>query len=328
MSVAITGVLADGSVPANPNARPLVPLEQTLPWARGEDGWVAIAVRTAAGLPTSLTGATLSFAVARAGEVVPLFTRAGIVTDALAGLARFQLVAADTVDLPHGRYRYDVFLTDDDGRHQIVLASTFMVLEAEQSPEDDASSPITDPIIRGNVQDLAALALVDASSLGDGFLLFVIDEDNYFQVRIGLGLEEDGEDVIAALGLEDGQWRRFVVVADGTASGAGDLEEGPELTGSNQTVTPGVSKVSRYVQRVSIASTVTVNIDVTGLEADDLVEFVREANTGAGTLTFTQTGPAGGSWTIAGGLPKARALMFWFYGGSLQSAGREYRKPS
>jgi hypothetical protein len=81
--------------------------------------------------------------------------------------------------------------------------SSFVVLDAVTRVGDggSAASPIP-PVTNGAVDSLEDLALVEASRLTDGFLIFVRDEDAYYQIRIG----EEDPGGINALNLADGQW--------------------------------------------------------------------------------------------------------------------------
>lgn len=224
----------------------------SISWARGSDGEVEIVVTDGSGEPVDLTGRTVAFGIRAADTSTSLLLgRAAVLTDAPAGVATVYLNAADTANLATGRYRYDVWLEDETGRHQIIKASPFVVIEAVLRVGDvpGAETPLA-PMILGAVDTVNTtgrkLSAVDASRLDDGFLVYVIEKDAYYQVRIGLDLAVDHDTVETALGLADGQWKRFEVAATGgggatilTRELVGDWTSG---VGDPETVFPGSAK--------------------------------------------------------------------------------------
>lgn len=205
---------------------PGVPPVITVRIARGEDGAVQITVVDQAGAPVNLMGMSVAFEVKRYDtDTSPLFpARAATLTDPTHGVCVVYLTPSDTGGLSTGHYRYDVWLTDAGGlRHQIVKASTFVVLEAILSAGDSPSSatPVS-PVTNGWVADVAALATVASSQLGPGFVLWVVDSGagigSYWHTEVGKGYAIDSSH-IAALGLSGGQWVKGL----GGSAGAGGV---------------------------------------------------------------------------------------------------------
>jgi hypothetical protein len=228
MVQSIVGVLRDtGSTSVLP--------VQPISWVRGEDGAIGLTVTDEARAVVNLTGRVVEAGFRGTdSSAVPLFVRLAVLTAPLTGECTFYLSAADTAGLAPGVYRFDVWVTDEDGRHQVVAASNFRVTEADTLPGEGggSASPIA-PVVNGNVADLDDLALVDASRLGWGFLIYVTAEDDYFQVRIDSGLSADA-DHVAALGLTNGWWARAELGS--AASGTVESVTAPE--GDMLTVDP------------------------------------------------------------------------------------------
>jgi hypothetical protein len=222
MLLRITGVYLTGTLPTG--VVPRTPAPAPLPWARGADGTIQVVVIDESGAPVNLASSSLVLGCRRLdSDSIPLFTRAGTVTDAVNGVCDFAIAAADTEGLAPGGYRYDVWLTDASGRQQIVRASAFTVLESEtRSSESGGSSAPIPPVVTGAVDTVngpsgTMLSAVVASQLTDGFLLYVRDHDAYFNIQIGKGLPVDHDTVETALDLPGGQW----VIFSGGGGGTG-----------------------------------------------------------------------------------------------------------
>lgn len=331
MVIKIQGVYENGQE-RDDGLTPLQAVEAPMSWPKGADGYIEIEIVDPAGNPVNISGMAVSIGIrALSYDAEPTLARAAALTNPTVGLSAAPLVAADTSDLDVGPYILDAWLTNDLGRHQVVRAGTFEIREVALLPGEDpgAATPVS-AITSGGVDTLEELAEVPTSMLStSGLLLYVEEEGAYYGFRLGMDLDVDGETVIDG-DRAGAQWELLQTAGepdDGAAAGDG-VATGTDLTGSTQTVTPGSDKVSRYRLRAAIASGVTVTLSVTGLEDGDLVEIVREASTGAGTLTIAQTGIGGGTWTIAGNLTKARARKFYFNGVDLVSVGLEWRDAS
>lgn len=204
----VTGVLL-GIAPSGASRPPV----HTLSIPRGSHWQIELLVTDEEGTPINLTGRAVAIGVKAASGGASLVERAAVLTDPLNGICTVYGTPTDTESLSVTTYRWDGWVDDDDGRHQIVKASNFVVLEAILLPDEDPSpaTPLA-PMINGFVADLDALALVEASRLGPGFELWVVSEGAYYQVRV----DEDFDDAVPALNLDGGQW--IPVAAGGTDS--------------------------------------------------------------------------------------------------------------
>lgn len=181
-------------------------------WRRGEDGSIQVNVTDDAGAAVNITGASVVMTCRRLeADAAPLFARAAVLTQPLLGIAIVTLTAADTDGLSSGPYRFDVWLLDTNGRHQIIRPGGFIVMESDSRIADTPGYvPPVPAILGGSVDTIAELGAVDASNLTDFFAMGVRGTDGgpsgYYHIRIGLGKAVDGVTCITALNLTNGQW--------------------------------------------------------------------------------------------------------------------------
>jgi hypothetical protein len=316
-TVSIRGVLKNGATPSG-SSRPLIPTAQTLTWARGEDGTISILVVDSAGAVVNLTGKSLYLGLRKLDASDPVLVRNAVLTDPTNGRVTFYLTAADTADLSESEPpRYDVWLQDSDGRHQVVPSSFFVVLEAETLTGDSPSSAgIYSPFTNGVVDTVnttgVKLSAVDCTGLTDGFTLWVREKNNYYHIEIGNGYTVDHDVYEIALNLTGGQWKRTPAGPQG-APATPELAAGSNITDTNgQSLTPGSSEVSQYTLSATLTANRSVGVQVSGLVTNQLIEFIRRANTGAFTLTLVNLGPAGGSFVFQPHSTKGQAITLFF----------------
>jgi hypothetical protein len=193
----------------------LIPIH-TLQWPRGSDGTLQILVVDETGAPVNLTGRSMVIGVRQNdSDPTPIFIRACTLTSPTTGIAQAAIAAADTDGLSKGPYRWDCWLTDTNGRHQIVAASTFLVVESETRIADGPSpyTPIS-PLINGAVDTVNStgqtLVSVDASLMTDGYLLWCRQFKCFFHIEVGNAYPVDNVNVATALNLSGGQWVRGI----------------------------------------------------------------------------------------------------------------------
>lgn len=156
----VIGVLQDGTAPsAGVPANPALALEAPA----GADFAVALKVLRPSGQPAELAGATLLLTLKKkAIDAQVLVARLG--TAGVGGQAEFRFVPSDTQSLEAGFYAYDIWLTDAEGRHQVVPTSPFQLQQPVALPSVVGNVPFFPPAnVASKLFLVAAPAFADAA---------------------------------------------------------------------------------------------------------------------------------------------------------------------
>lgn len=224
MQLSLTAVWKNGA--AAPTGKyPLVPPGPALYVPRGEDFTISVLVVGQDGTPVNLTGGAVSFGLRVSDSTAsPILIRAASGLTSI-GACLLTFVAADTEGLAAGTNRWDLWWIESSGaRHQVVLASNFVVLPVDTlSTEMPGSAQPIPPIITSSVDTVnttgVTLASIDATRLTNGFPMFVrlagagaTYPGAFFHIEIngnaGGLYTVDHVDVETALNLTNGQWVR------------------------------------------------------------------------------------------------------------------------
>lgn len=87
--------------------------------------------------PQNITDWTLVFFMAQTENRPVVLTKEATITDAATGKCIVQFQPADTVDLPHGVYRYGLWRTDDGSKTVVVFGDAALQKAPEVAVEDE-----------------------------------------------------------------------------------------------------------------------------------------------------------------------------------------------
>lgn len=133
MVVYLKGLLNDGSNPSP--AHPVDPnTRQTLAFPQGGSVVVELKVVTPADFPIPQVGTLVLTAKKQPQQIPPFFTVYGDWAIAQPGTAMFRIRPADTRLMEFGRYCYDVWLVQDDGSRNQVVALSPLIIEPTNLP--------------------------------------------------------------------------------------------------------------------------------------------------------------------------------------------------
>lgn len=129
MIVAVTGVLADGSLPAG-TIEPKRPTIQPLTVPRAEDVVIKLSVLKADHTAYDITGLTIKLGIRQwKDDASPIAVKTAALTTPASGLADIAVPSVDTAPLAENfDFLYDIVLVDAAGaRWQLVPASAFRI---------------------------------------------------------------------------------------------------------------------------------------------------------------------------------------------------------
>lgn len=124
---------------------------QTLEVAQGEDRQIELTFTTDGSTPVDLTGATaIVLAIRDRNTGAEILARSYTSNGGATGIVIFDLISWDTISRAPGAYDCDVFWTDSAGtRSQILVLSTFEILDSTQDFDVSVTTPPAVPVVYG-----------------------------------------------------------------------------------------------------------------------------------------------------------------------------------